>query len=178
MKAAVLVRRLIALLEPGRRYTDICECCALSAIAALAAGDEDRACADTGEALALSRKYGYYRLLADEGEFMVRLLSLYEERVGADAFTEKIKGLAMEVARQCPRYLRRPWEDHEPLTRVESYVLYLLSQERTNEEIAENLNIKIGTVKFHITNINRKLRVKNRRQAVQRARELSLLREE
>ena len=41
MKAAVLVRRLIALLEPGRRYTDICECCALSAIAALAAGDEE-----------------------------------------------------------------------------------------------------------------------------------------
>ena len=178
MKAAVLVRRLIALLEPGRRYTDICECYALSAMAALAAGDEDRACADTGEALALSQQYGYYRLLADEGEFMVRLLSLYEERVGADAFTEKIKGLAMEVARQCPRYLRRPWEDYEPLTRVESYVLHLLSQERTNEEIAENLNIKIGTVKFHITNINRKLRVKNRRQAVRRARELSLLREE
>ena len=178
MMAHVLAKQLIHLLKPANRYMDLCECYMLSAFACYKAGSEEDMCGELEKALYLAKRYKYIRLLADEGESMVRLLSLYEERVGADAFTEKIKGLAMEVARQCPRYLRRPWEDYEPLTRVESYVLHLLSQERTNEEIAENLNIKIGTVKFHITNINRKLRVKNRRQAVRRARELSLLREE
>ena len=42
-------------------------------------------------------------------------------------------------------------------------------------EIAEDLYVSVNTVKSHLRSIYRKLDVANRREAVERARELSLL---
>ena len=62
----------------------------------------------------------------------------------------------------------------ETLTRREKEVLALIAAGRSNQQIAEELVISLGTVKRHISNIYGKLGVRRRTQAVARARELGL----
>ncbi len=56
------------------------------------------------------------------------------------------------------------------LTRRERQVLALLCEGLPNKLIARRLKISVGTVKVHVANIFRALRVTNRLQAVLRAR--------
>jgi len=51
------------------------------------------------------------------------------------------------------------------LTARELEVLKLISEGRTNQQIAENLVIEVGTVKNHVHNILDKLNVSSRREA-------------
>lgn len=63
----------------------------------------------------------------------------------------------------------------EPLTNREYEILELLGKRLTNKEIAAQLVISPGTVEQHLVRIYAKLNVRRRRQAVARARELSLI---
>jgi len=62
-----------------------------------------------------------------------------------------------------------------PLSKRELEVLSLIAAGCTNKEIGGKLVIAIGTVKRHTVNIFTKLDVKNRTEAVAKARELGLL---
>ena len=64
----------------------------------------------------------------------------------------------------------------EPLTEREMEVLALLVKGLSNKEIAENLYISPRTVKSHVSNILRKLDVKDRTQAVIKAIDNDLVR--
>ncbi|MEM7257487.1 MAG: response regulator transcription factor [Pseudomonadota bacterium] len=58
---------------------------------------------------------------------------------------------------------------HDPLqalTKTERTLIGALSQGRTNVQLAEDLNISINTVKFHLRNLYEKLQVNNRAQAI------------
>lgn len=63
----------------------------------------------------------------------------------------------------------------EPLSGRELQVLRLIAAGYSNKEIASELVIALGTVKRHTVNIYNKLVVKNRTEAVARARDLGLL---
>jgi LuxR family maltose regulon positive regulatory protein len=63
----------------------------------------------------------------------------------------------------------------DPLTERELEILQLLADGHTNQEIAERLILVLGTVKAHNHNIFSKLGVRNRVQAISRARELRLI---
>lgn len=63
----------------------------------------------------------------------------------------------------------------EMLTEREREVVVLAAQGMSNEQIGQQLDLALGTVKWHLHNIYEKLRVRNRTQAIRRARELSLL---
>jgi predicted ATPase/DNA-binding CsgD family transcriptional regulator len=65
--------------------------------------------------------------------------------------------------------------DYEELTWREQEVLALLAERSTNREIAAQLHLAESTVKDYVSNILGKLTVKNRREAVNRAKELGLL---
>ncbi|MEZ4564064.1 MAG: response regulator transcription factor [Thermomicrobiales bacterium] len=69
----------------------------------------------------------------------------------------------------------RPAAPDTGLSEREQEVLALLATGQTNAEVADALFISVGTVKSHSANIYRKLEVKNRTEAVSRARELGLL---
>jgi len=62
-----------------------------------------------------------------------------------------------------------------PLSRRELELLALIAAGKSNKEIASQLYISIGTVKRHTVNIFTKLDVRNRTEAVARAREMGLL---
>ena len=175
MAAYVLVRQLITLLEPGKRYMDLCECHMLLAIIHHKAGDRELMCEELETALALAKKYRYIRLLSDEGICMVQMLTIYHREKGTDAFTNQIMELAGSVSRYFPNYLRAPAEYYEALTATEKKVLRLMALGMSNNEIAEKIGRKAGTVKFHSNSIYRKLRVPNRQQAVDRGKTIGLL---
>jgi DNA-binding NarL/FixJ family response regulator len=61
------------------------------------------------------------------------------------------------------------------LTRRELEILRLVSQGLSNGEMAKKLWVTEQTVKFHLSNIYRKLEVANRTQAAARARQLRLI---
>ena len=63
----------------------------------------------------------------------------------------------------------------DPLTGRESEVLQLLAEGQSNKEIADALFIEVSTVKWFNAQIYSKLDVKNRKQAVIRARTIGLL---
>ena len=52
------------------------------------------------------------------------------------------------------------------LTNREREVLLLITEGKSNQEIAATLNVSEGTVKFHVNGILRKLNVSDRTQAV------------
>ena len=63
---------------------------------------------------------------------------------------------------------------YEALTLREQEILRLIVDGRSNKEIADSLVVELSTIKWHITKIYRKLRVRSRLQAIVRARELDL----
>jgi LuxR family maltose regulon positive regulatory protein len=62
------------------------------------------------------------------------------------------------------------------LTKREHDVLALLAEDLTYAQIGEELVISLSTVRAHVNRIYKKLAVHRRDQAIQRARELGLLR--
>ena len=175
MAAYVLVEQLITLLTQGRRYMDLCECYMLSAIIHYKADEQQLMCEALSKTIALAKRYGYIRLLADEGTCMVQMLTIYQKEYGRDDFAEQVKELAASVGRYFPDYLKSLVEYYEPLTRTEQDVLRLMAQGMGNDEIAGRLEKKTGTIKFHSNNIYRKLQVSNRQGAVERAREIGII---
>jgi serine/threonine protein kinase len=63
----------------------------------------------------------------------------------------------------------------EQLTIREQEVLSLVAKNLTNQEIANELVVSMGTVKWHINRLYKKLGVRSRVQAIIRARELNLI---
>ena len=63
----------------------------------------------------------------------------------------------------------------EQLTLREQEILSLITKNMSNREIAEQLVVTVGTVKWHITQLYKKLGVRSRVQAMVRARELHLI---
>jgi LuxR family maltose regulon positive regulatory protein len=63
----------------------------------------------------------------------------------------------------------------DPLTDRELEILYLVADGLTNQAIADQLFISLGTVKGHLNHILSKLDVHNRTEAVAHSRELGLL---
>jgi LuxR family maltose regulon positive regulatory protein len=68
-----------------------------------------------------------------------------------------------------------PDEIIEPLSNRELDVLQLIAQGLSNQEIAQELVLSLSTVKWHSSNIYGKLGVKNRTQAVAKARRLGIV---
>jgi ATP/maltotriose-dependent transcriptional regulator MalT len=64
----------------------------------------------------------------------------------------------------------------DPLSERELEVLSILASGKTNAEVAGDLFVSVGTVKSHTGNIYRKLGARNRAEALNRARQLGLIR--
>ncbi|GAB6256797.1 response regulator [Peribacillus sp. NPDC055009] len=88
--------------------------------------------------------------------------------------------LEPEVTGKMMEKLRRPkiTQLHDQLTNREMEILLLMTQGKTNQEIADELYIALKTVKVHVSNILSKLAVQDRTQAVIYAFKHSLVQEE
>jgi LuxR family maltose regulon positive regulatory protein len=122
------------------------------------------------QALALAEPEGYRQAFISLSEPMRDLLCMLQKQGSPRPFVARLlAGFASQTSAQTAP--ARP----DILSKREAELLGLIASGRSNKEIAAELVISIGTVKRHTVNIFTKLDVKNRTEAVAKARELGLL---
>lgn len=138
-------------------------------------GNRDRAASYLLKSLRLGEAQRFMRVFLDEGEPIRDLLRHARPQLQEPGLVEYANKLAASL--QSGRSEGMPAKQPliEPLSERELEVLGLISEGDSNQEIAEKLVISVGTVKRHTVNIYSKLDVKNRTEAVAKARDLDLL---
>ena len=119
-------------------------------------------------ALLLAQPEGYTRLFADEGAPMAALLRAAQQRGINTRYVAHILGAIAPPASPAAALA-------EPLTPRELEVLRLIAAGASNQAIAQQLVLTLGTVKKYANSIFGKLGVRSRTQAIVRGRELGLL---
>jgi LuxR family transcriptional regulator, maltose regulon positive regulatory protein len=173
-EAQRLLDRLLADAERSARMGSVLEILIVQALALAAQHDRKRALIALERALTQAAPEGYVRIFVDEGKSMLALLhqahgiaSGYVARLLA-AFGEPTSAAALLPTSAADALV-------EPLTPRELEVLRLLARGLSNQEIAHELIIEVGTVKRHVNSLCGKLGVNSRLQAVARARTYDLL---
>lgn len=170
--ALLLLERLLSQVEALGQMGRALEVLILQTIALAELGDTSRALAVLARALALAPSEGYVRAFLDEGVPMAKLL----RRAGSHGVAPKyVAGLLAQFDKEIGIMPTAQQPLIEPLTERELEVLRLLADGLSNQEIARQLIVALGTAKTHTASLYRKLDVISRTQAVARARELGLL---
>ncbi len=132
-------------------------------------GDIPTALKWLSEALEIAAPEGFIRIFLDEAPVLELLPQVRET---APDLVDAILG-----QQKSPDDVERPAQPQlpEPLTEQELNILALIVGGKTNQQIADELVVTLGTVKWHVHNILQKLGVNNRTQATIRAQELGLL---
>ncbi|RMF00597.1 MAG: DNA-binding response regulator, partial [Chloroflexi bacterium] len=153
--------------ETGRNQTRL-ELLLLLACYHQAGGETEAAQERLAQALQLAAPEGCVRFFLDAGPSVLKLLSAV--RQFAPEFVDSLLAIGQPECTPPNLLAQLP----EPLTEQEQRVLHLIVAGKSNREIADELVITVGTVKWHVHNILQKLGAANRPQAIARARELGL----
>jgi LuxR family maltose regulon positive regulatory protein len=191
--ATAHLQTLRKLSEECRLTCQTIEVSVLHSVALEKQGLSDEALTVLKEVVALAGPLGWVRPFVEAGPLMADLLKrLQKQNVAVDyierlltAFPDGEPENRAEVSShdlESSNHPLPPTPSHptplpliESLTDRELEILQLLSQRWRNKEIAEKLFIATETVKSHLNNIYQKLDVGNRRQAVEKARDLGIL---
>jgi LuxR family maltose regulon positive regulatory protein len=188
-----LLDRLLQDAEASGRMDSVISILIVLALLHQARWNAQEAHAVLNRALTLAAPEGYVRIFVDEGAPMAALLtqamgqtasrlngtvldpSVYEY-AGMLLAAFGAEGSMTPVPAQLPPAATHPLTlGVEPLTDREREVLRLLAEGRSNQAIAEELVVAVGTVKRHVSNIMSKLGVQSRLEAVAHARSLNLV---
>jgi LuxR family maltose regulon positive regulatory protein len=173
--ATHLLSRLQKAMESAGRWGNLIGVLVLQAVALQMQGDSKSALAVLERAVSLARPEGYMRVFLDQGKSVEMLLNIaitqwtdhdlraYAGRLLAASADEAVPPTAGQAVQA------------GILSERELEVLRLMAAGCSNQEIAGQLVIAIGTAKRHTANIFDKLDVSNRTEAVAKARQLGLL---
>ncbi len=194
-EAITMFQGIITAYEDKHRPMDIAECYANTAIALSIIGSPQLALRNFERAISLVREYGYIRIFADLGNAIIPIIDDYCSMYSKDKYISTIREEAVKFGKLYPKlyngsnkempvpkvtiintsdedYDDRPLED---LSKTESVVLRYLSEGLSNSEIAEAMDIKLTTVKFHVKNILSKFKASNRTEAAKIGRRFGYL---
>ena len=178
-QASDLAQNLLQAAQKAGWVHESIEILLLQALAKQSCKQTDVALRSLQQALALAQPGGYIRIFLDEGAPMALLLAqLAPEN---EAARQLLAVLAdEEMGEEKTAVIPAPMSTIqpalvEPLSEREIDVLQLIAEGFSNQEIALELSVSLSTVKWHSSNIYSKLAVKNRSQAVAKARTLGLL---
>ncbi len=170
----------------------------LQSLAYHAQGQVKAALAALNQAVTLAQPGGFIRSFVDYGRPMADLLRQLAHQNGTSNYIRQIlaafpdlrltiddlrledketvnrtypEGASSEIVNRQSKIVN----EIDSLTNREMEILELLAKRLSNQEIARSLYVEIRTVKSHTTHIYQKLNVKNRYQAVAKARTLNLL---
>lgn len=141
----------------------------LQAMGHRANGGRDAALRRLEEAVSLAASGGYLRPFLDADPALAGLLRHVSQ--AAPAFVAELLDVVRSPA--TPRAESEPAVDQLTPTQLE--VLRLVGQGLGNQQIAAKLMITVGTAKWHVSQIFDKLGVRNRAQAVAKAREAKFI---
>lgn len=121
------------------------------------------------QALGLAAPEGFIRIFLDDREALLDLLP--KARQTSPKLVDAILSIQHAESDSRPSPLDQLID---PLSEQELRILKLLVAGKSNQEIADELVISVGTAKWHVHNILQKLGVSNRSQVIVRAKELGL----
>jgi LuxR family maltose regulon positive regulatory protein len=191
--ALPFLHRLLLAAEAGGRMRRVIEVLLLQAIGYTQVQNATtRAMAALFQALSLAQPEGYVRTFVDEGPPMLSLLSAFRtfpaqqspaSQHNVQQYVEKLLTILREnhdPARNglSPGHKGLSMRDQppvEPLSEREVEILRFIAAGMSNLEIAQQIVITVGTVKWHLANIYGKLNVHSRTQALARASDLGML---
>lgn len=171
-RAMTLLKRLLRAAEAEGRMGIQIEALLLQGLADWRRGERAGAMMALEHALQLAEPEGYVHLFADYGLSIARLLQEARSRAVMPEYVAKLLD-AFGTSTTFPTVAEGTLP--EPLSAREQEILELVAAGLTNQEIADKLVISPETVKKHSGNIYAKLGVRNRTEAVARARVLNLL---
>ncbi len=126
------------------------------------------------EALATAEEYRFIRTISVYG---VAILPLLEEsdRKGETKWQKRLIADVRRQAAYYPAFLEPPFAPAEELTATELQILRLICADKSNAEIGQIMDIKVTTVKTHVSHILDKLDVSRRSEAKTVAKKLRLI---
>lgn len=171
----------------------------LRTVALAGCGDRPGALAGLQEALEFCHREGFLRIVVDEGPALgalVQQLAMRQPPAAAAAHEPAFASWLQRLPGAFGATLPEPEPEQggaqgpgtagpglalaeyllDPLTQKELRILRLLAEGYSNAAMAEKLFVSDSTVRTHLRNINSKLGVRSRMQAVSAARRLALLR--
>ena len=156
-------------------YRETLEVLVLRALAHAAMGDDEQAIDTLHEAMARAEIAGFVRVFVDEGVAIQPLVAGMRRGVAIrptvlEALDEDRRRAGSTAADR-----RSHDEAFESLSDSELEVLRLIAEGHSNKEIARRLYRAVSTIKGHNRSLFAKLHVRNRTEAVARARRLELL---
>ena len=155
------------------RYIDSIHLHLLSGIALYRMG-EDRWRAEVCTALDTAWEFRFVRTVNQYGTAILPLLEGCGWK-GDEKFLRTLIRTSREQASLYPDYLHPHQEMTAPLSATEMQVLRLVCANKSNAEIGEILDIKLSTVKTHVSSILRKLGIQRRSEAKETAERLHLI---
>jgi len=185
-EAAMLLDRLLALVESTGNVKYVIETRTLQALALNARGNFEGALNTLESAIKLAEPEGFVRTFVDEGAHIARLLKEAAARGISPTYVSMLVGVLEKEghmtaeAIQGNEKLSLPSAPAsgllpEPLTERELEILPLLRSSLSLPEIAGRLTISVNTARTHIKHIYDKFDVHSRSAAIERAEKLGLL---
>ena len=146
--------------EKCARHIDMIHLRVLTAIAKNRLGDDSWR-GDMERAVSIAREYGFVRTISTYGAAVLPLLT----ECAQSAFVKKVTKAARAQAVYYPDFLKPKKTSAEKLTEAEMQVLRLVCADKSNSEIGEILDIRLATVKSHVSHILQKLGATRRSEA-------------
>jgi LuxR family transcriptional regulator, maltose regulon positive regulatory protein len=172
-----ILDRALPQAEAEGRMSSVVEIHLLRALLFQAEGSHAHALEALQTSLSLAAPEGFVRVYLDEGApLRALLIRLRERQPQGGVLRQYASSLLAAFDHPSATALSVTGDTLiEPLSEREREVLQLLSQGKSNQEIARHLIVAVSTVKTHIHHLFAKLQTTDRLQAVTRARELGLL---
>ncbi len=126
------------------------------------------------QALETAAAYRFIRTISVYGTAVLPLLEELD-RVGSAKWHKQLMSEVRTQAAYYPNFLQPRLALSDTLTPMELQILHLVCADKSNAEIAEIMNIKLSTVKTHVSHILTKLDVKRRSEAKTAAKKLRLV---
>lgn len=174
-KAVILLNSLLGFAMNNSRRHSMVEILNLLAITFSKTMNEERVCTYIERALSIGLKEGYIRSFLDEFNAMRTVLNIYiHNSKGNGRLVSYVKKLLKQLTAEGTEFQLKAESpiDLSILTPAEHRILHYVAEGWNNEDIAEELNITVRTVKAHTGSIYKKLDVRSRVECIIKVKKL------